>query len=72
MKNEENLLLDAEIRKCLEVFFTNKQLEIIFKKSKGEKMSKTEKEYLSRKMYILKALADDRTLNAAKQILSYF
>jgi hypothetical protein len=56
----------------LSLFFTDRQLEIIYKKYDGEILTKTEKEYYSRSIKKkLQALADENIADFSKQILYY-
>lgn len=60
------------IKENLKLFFTDRQLDIIFKKCDGDILTKTEKEYYSRSIKKkLKALADKNLADFSKQLLYY-
>lgn len=65
-----NLRKDFELEFALSQIFSSRQRELFFKRLKGEKMSKTEREYFSRvvKKKIV-ALANDELHQIAKRLL---
>lgn len=64
-------MLEGRLYYCLSSIFTDRQIEIIMKKYKGEKLTKTEGEYFSRTIKKkLKAISNNNLHKISKQILS--